>query len=485
MKTLLIAGALALVAATAAIYWHHRRPAEYGFENRSARGPNLLRKIFPQELPEQVVDNHSVVVDRALLIRDPKVVDDRDFDSDPSTSNDGPWTFANVFAQAINLGQTTAASASQIQTAVDHWNSDLNTSGSPDGDVFFADGVAVLFQQWSPSGSAYPLNKIPLRLLAVVNRIDLAHSDAMKCPQPGKDMQGAEIRFVYQGIGPTDKTDYLRVIVEFSVPCLSAGDLQGLGKSWMNLAAYDPKADRNYLTQLETLLGMWIPKSSAARIRMTVQSPGHFGLWVAREYPFSNMGLNRSTLDQELKLDFAACDLPGSELGTFARRNTAEIIDSHYATPNGLQTQQATINADDLFILTLLGDQTLSAGKLDQVRHSLSINTCRGCHSKETSTAGFQIGSRTRDNASDLSAFLTGDPNCGRSSDTSLTSYCQVVEKPLLYAKEQCSGVQAQAQSYNDLLRRHEYLDTLLNCAGPGSSACREELSRFTAFQVD
>jgi hypothetical protein len=485
MRNVLIFGSLVLAVAAAASYWQHRRPLEYGFENRGAKSPSFFRTIFPGILPRQLVENHEVVVERALLIRDPKVVDDLDFDSDPSTSQGGPWTFANVFAQAINLGQSSAASSSQIQMAADQWSSDLTTKVSPDSDTFFQGGVKVLFEQWPASSGHYPLNAVPLRLLAVVNRIDLAHSDTKMCPQPGQDMQGAEIRFVYQGIGPTENTDYLRLIVEFVAPCLSPLDLRGLGKSWMGLAAYAPSADRTYIAGLETLLGTWIPKSSAARIRMIVQSPGLIGVWASREYPFSNTGPVRSTLSQELKLDFAACDLPASDIGKFARSNTAQIIASHYTTPGSLQTQQSAINASDLFVLTLLGDQALPADQLDQVRHSLSINTCRGCHSRETSTAGFQIGVRKRTYASDLSAFLTGDPNCKRSTDTSLTSYCQVAESPLLYTPGGCSGMQAQPQSYNDLLRRHEYLDKLLNSPRAGSITWRKELSQFTAFQVD
>ena len=485
-QILIISGTFVLVAAGV---WclPQTQPAEFQFLNRAAV---LDRPLRP--LPDRIAKTHGVVVDRALLIRDPVVLDDVDFDSDPATARGGKWRFGAVFARALNRARAVEhlppASAEEVQSAVEAFNSYLTR---PDGNAGTAvDSLFIVAMRrfegiWSGSGRPYILDKAPLRLLAIVNRIDLAHANRQVCKEPGHEMQGAEIRFVYQGIiVPTGSQDYLRMIVEFVMPCLSPRKLQDFGAEWQALAdGPPPNQGRGYFVALEHLLDTWTAQSPAVRIRVTGQSTQP--TWVAREYPFSATGPLPSPLEQELNVAFVTCEVPGSELGRFGRTQSDAIIDSHYETPPGLQTRQTAIQPSDLAILTLLGDNRIPSDTLDKVRHSLSVNTCRGCHSRETATNGLQIGKRMPHVASDLSAFLTGDKGCGRSSDTSQLTFCRVNESALLVKTDGCAQVTAQPQSYNDLLRRHEYLDQLLHPSHkPGSDEWQSDLAPYAALQV-
>jgi len=352
------------------------------------------------------------------------------------------------------------------------------TVGNPEPNLGWAMGK--LYDTWQ---SPYPVDRFPAQLLAIVNRMDLAQPDAQKCQQEtgAGDMRGAEIRFEYAMIPRDLGKDNLRLIVEFVLPCLSStgGGFTDLAKDWIGLA--DSKLsmdDGTYQNALDALLRKWLARVQKTRLRI---AGGGLGPWDVREYSFEASGLVRQNLEREVNFLFGKCVDASSTFGQWARLNASHINDSQYDLPAEVQALMATIDPDEPHVLTLGADPKQPFHDLDAVRQSLSINTCRGCHSSETKPAGgVHINQRVRGSASDLSGFLSGTTNCAISKDSNLISYCQV------YPVVANCGAPRVSQFYNDLLRRDLYLDAVLHPTfAAGSPQWYASLSRYGATQVD
>jgi len=377
-----------------------------------------------------------------------------------------------------------------------------------------APAVKEFLAQWG-AGAAHPVGAAPVRLLAVVNRIDLAQCWKARCQAEGEDgdMRGAEIRFEYAAYDNA-RQDYLRLIVEFVLPCLnSAGkastDLDPanfsfaqLAQDWQNLSDLHSdwsKPNRDYQKHLEQVLAKWIPKAKKVRVRAAGEAPAS-GPWGLREYAFQAAGglLPLGYLEKEVWPSFLQCVSAGSRLGRFVRTDaqgnpsgaTAQMIQqSRYDIPmtSMVGVRTARIEGAGVHALTLAGDQQLSGKDLEGVRQSLSINSCRGCHGPETETQFVQLGQRSEGETSSLSGFLTGNPDpsdngkCLPGGGPGIVQYCGT---PAVLATD-CNPVSPRAPRFNDLLRRRLYLDTVLHPASaPGSDDWCEALMKYGARQV-
>jgi hypothetical protein len=127
-----------------------------------------------------------------------------------------------------------------------------------------ANRLSTIWKSYDPQQK---VDNIPLRLLAVANRLDLGRivSDKnSKAPAPiicPKGLIcGAELHFVYAGAlrpGQQDSSlgdgaPYLNLILEFQLPPLSKKDFQELAWLWIGL--YELPPDRNRPSDLEPVL---------------------------------------------------------------------------------------------------------------------------------------------------------------------------------------------------------------------------------------
>src|SRR5258708_748202 len=157
--------------------------------------------------PAGWVGRHRTVAERVLMIRDPARVGDSDFDSDPPFGPaTGEWTFASILRTAFRHA---GARDEDVKGFIDRWRMNLESSLPA---MFTRFGAA-----WKQRDSNYALNRAPVRLLAVANRIDLAKVDPDGCRtdgQPG-ELRGAEIRFLFGALPIPIAPHYLSLTVEF------------------------------------------------------------------------------------------------------------------------------------------------------------------------------------------------------------------------------------------------------------------------------
>ena len=402
----------------------------------------------------QTIPKYENFVERALMIRDPAIVDDADFQPE------GSWSFASVVRRALT--QVTPASqaappSEQAQVIWDQWRKRMEADDRVAMGIFEA--------PWKASG--YSLERTPVHLLAIVNRADLARIDHAACQnsrQPGS-IGGAEVRFVFSGLPVGTDFSYLDFIVEFVLPCMSKQDFRELASDWSKLA--DGSFDK---TALEHVLDRWTRRSVSVRLRTNATTGSN--TWDVREFVFTQAELQPHLLEDQFgrSVQLFQCQTASMPMGQFAQANLDQILKSNYDLKN-LATDSATVNAAGIPIVLTLDSKLIAGPRLDDARFSLSINSCNGCHGFETGTSFHHVGQRRAGEKSPLSAFLTGS----KDGSLSQASY-QSVQPP---AADGCH-VTANRRQFNDLLRRYHFLTTV---GGLKASAGDKEWERaFDAF---
>ena len=155
----------------------------------------------------------------------------------------GVWSFKTLMSNM--------AGATPPQQFIHDWLNQWRT-GAAGGTVRHSDGVAVSFPvparnalvnaisslqaaPWNPGDSAtLDINKLPFRLLAIVNRMDLAGGSFYGPSSPG------ELRFVFglvekQGIACVASQSELTVILEYTVPETACLGMKNLANLWIAL----------------------------------------------------------------------------------------------------------------------------------------------------------------------------------------------------------------------------------------------------------
>jgi hypothetical protein len=433
-----LAGARILRAQTAPAAWKIHQRSFTLAANQTAE--EWLENVIPAE----VLKDHGSFAEKALLMRGTDVVDSADFQSDPAYPNSGSWSFTSVMDRAFRLS---GASPAAVEGNIQKWGKNLDPDISP------------LTEVWKAAGKDLPVPKIPLRLLAVVNRIDLATMNGCGPGRIGK----AEVRFVYAGIPPPSSDPFFTGIVEFILPCMSKADFHTMGQEWISLAS-EPSA--TYLRRLECILDRRTAQAASVRVRVNGEAPG--GPWYLGQFAVSAQGLVRQQPDRQANYVLNDCVDRDPCFNHFVRSHAKNIRNSNYSfTGQSFATNFGMLYHTPPSVLTLanvIGNPV----KTDGIRFSLSINSCTGCHGWETVRSGSDSATpfdhvkyRVQCRRSLLSNFLTGtetgNPGIG---------LWTVGQPPVL---SECSPPKASARNYNDLLRRHLYL-YILNSLSPNDS---------------
>ena len=279
-----------------------------------------------------------------------------------------------------------------------------------------------------PASLDLDVSVAPFRLLAIVNRIDLADVFADPTTDPSN---GGELRFVFvaEKMGSCDSLIQFFVILEYRVQLADCAALTKWAKDWIDLASLTGPA---YKTQLQALVDSVVTKTGAlARIRtneVTFAGPPNEGdegeAWEMRQFEPTAGGLVQTALNRTPDRSFRA-DPKLASLKTWIEANEQDIDGDRKELPAEVAPGQALLAAASPMrppafgnigtfwelpdVGTKTGPDTLN---YPDVRHHFSLNTCNGCHAGETNTAGSHVTPTGPFGTSiQLSAFLTGGPS--------------------------------------------------------------------------
>jgi hypothetical protein len=448
------------------------------FDGRAMTGVEPVRFVEPAAIRETLARGTSLsiptgafngipyAVDPAqeLMITDLSVVEDPSRTFDICTGKGTPggaWTFQKLMTDMANQPLTGVDPADLVEQWAKTWETNQSINGftvqaRPNIDP-------VVLNPWPrTSGGKLDLAKAPLRLLAIVNRVDLRTGGAYV---PGKAGEG---RFVFGVVNnatastpSTCNTIAFTVIVEYGVPISGCTEIRAWGQQWHALGSLT-LGTATFNNALQAITDQFTkadadpakPNGSALdqlrtdEIALTNTSTPE---WELRQFQLNGSDhlLHESTVAQtpDLGID------DSSTLHSYIQMFPAQIASGTPAMPNDFPGATPFLAASALNGLPdwiapgIPKNIPPPPNPSNDNRQLLALGTCNGCHGTETNTSFLQVFPRNPGTASTLSLFLLGSPG------TLLVPGTETVP-------DVWSGA---PRVLGDLLRRQTDLDALVN----------------------
>jgi hypothetical protein len=357
----------------------------------------------PVLIPVAAEPGCQVSTAKDLMIIDPSVVDDpvrTAFDPTSRDPRNRAWTFKRLIEGAA---RHPADAPAMVEAMLRSFTAPQTINGFT---VAARPGMATqVLDRWPRTADGgLDLARAPMRLLAIVNRIDLRNLD---------DGDAGEGRFVFaiEGIDATPGAPppEATVIFEYKLPAARPRDVVRWAEDIHRLGRL-PAGER-YNAALQAITDRYLrrgarpgaPNGSALHAFRSNEIPlGADGLWELREFRLSRRTGRLEPTPLELTPDLGFED-------------TAALTD--YVVAN----QDATLAETHVVPLTWAG-APFQAGAIvndlgtwrpdgvdSEARHRFAINTCNGCHAvQETATTFLHLAPRQIGEPSQRSRWLTG-----------------------------------------------------------------------------
>ena len=344
---------------------------------------------------------------RELMITSTSVVDDPtrtqqfgfSFDGGGgAVPSQGVWTFGRLMR---DLAPTPADAPKLVEQLFQTWLTDQTVNGFTI--PARADGIQrVVLGNFPrlPDGSL-DLDRAPMRLQAIVNRIDLRNLD---------QGNAGEGRFVFGVLGPGNNVEQFTVIFEYKLPAQTEADVQEWANLWHALGSH-PFPSEEYNAALEAITLRFSGRNAApgrvngsALSQLRTNEISLFPRWELREFVLSPTTgfLTPATIKLTPDLGFNG----SPKLADFVLQNEPAILAEKHTVPE--QFEGAPFLAGSVFNDLIVWDSPSIDVSHSDARFQLSKNTCNGCHGPETNTTFLQITPRFPGQEATLSPFLTG-----------------------------------------------------------------------------
>ncbi len=258
--------------------------------------------------------------------------------------------------------------------------------------------------------SKLDLSRAPFRLLAIVNRLDLAETTK------GCKPEASEARLLFVALRPGTTTPLsFNAIFEYAVD----GTAAGAPESWHALAALP--GDAEYAAALETLTRTFTDSARLGQLRTSENLAGTS--WELRQFAHVGGMLVPTALTNTVTDAFDGT----TELATHLSTHQSEIFAGDNAVPANVATAFSTMPKADFRWSSATADPS--------TLHLFGLSTCNGCHAGErgdTSVLPFSHVGVDASGATIVSRFLS-DPSSpngdelafrGRSLARRLTGQC-------------------------------------------------------------
>jgi hypothetical protein len=365
---------------------------------------------------------NAVKPENSLMVTNTAVVEDPGRTFNPCTqvgNATGVWTFGHLMTEMANQPMSGVDPAELTRSWLAAWESTqtVNSFAVPPRPNILPSVV----NPWPklPNGNL-DLTKAPMRLLAIVNRIDLASNLAYG------GGSGGEGRFVFGVMDVQNGCSALPflIIFEYGVPRHTCVAVRDWAKKWKALGA-ETLGSAQYNQKLEKLTEEFVkagaeptrPNGSAIN-QVRTNEIALAGPWELREFNLLSVGgaaphLHQATVKQNPDAGFNA-QTGGSNGALTAQwinlNESAILMDKHTVTELMQPVPPFPANTHFLGAASPNGvDFWNAAGiNLNDARHHFSLNTCNACHGRETNTGFTHVANAPFGTAAPLSGFLTG-----------------------------------------------------------------------------
>jgi hypothetical protein len=324
-----------------------------------------------------------------LMITDLRVVEDA------RATGSGVWTFKHLME---SMAPTAAQAPELVRQLFSTWLTDqtINAQAVPARPTM----ADLVLDPWLNGGTTLDLTRAPLRLLAIVNRLDLRNLSQ------GKAGEG---RFVFGVLDSQGFPTSFTIILEYRLPATTEAQVLEWADLWHELGALD-LGSAAYNTKLAQITERFAGRNAepgrvngSALSQLRSNEIALSAPWELREFVLSpTNGLLRP---DTVKLTPSSSFMDQSIVATFINQNQSAIIAERHDVPN-------TFNGVSFLggsSLNTLGHWNAPGINSNEARHKFSLNTCNGCHgSNETGTFFLHINPRSAGQEATLSGFLTG-----------------------------------------------------------------------------
>ncbi len=364
------------------------------------------------------VDPNAIDPTRELMILDTAVVEDplRTFDACANVgTKNGVWTFGRLMKNIVNTPMTGVNAALYTEEWMNTWKTDQMTNGFFPAPARPNIATKVLAGWPRLSNGQLDLDRAPMRLLAIVNRLDLRG--------PRSDMLGSlgeagEGRFVF---GVLDRSNGrcealpFTIIFEFRVPIQGCSATLSYANQWANLGNI-PMGTPEFNTALAALTNRFarvgadplgINTNALNQVRTNENALND--LWEFREYKQQGDLNNNIRLRTFMPAQTPHITMNGTALlADYMNRNATSILNGTHlvvGAHNGQPFMGASAAHPDFRPTGAWRAANVSS---NLVRHKFGLETCNGCHGSETDTPFLHIEPRERGDMSRISHFLEG-----------------------------------------------------------------------------
>jgi hypothetical protein len=398
--------------------------------------------------------------ERVLLIRKPVVVADPARTYNPCSNTGatgGVWTFNHLMTAMANQQFSGIDPAVFTENWLKHWASTQTINGDV---VATRTQINQIISQWKTAsgGVKLDLNKSPLRLLAIVNRIDLRKTTGggggYLGNASGRFMDAGELRFVFGFvlkpgwnatgfIGPVQipgqasgcRALPFSVIVEYGVPTCQCEAVRDWARRWVALRPLVP-GTAAYNSKLQTLTEEVVRASAdptepnfnnlnqlrTNEVAISPQTSSPYGqsggpTWELREFQLTQFPftfLNQTTVN-DTPNDVWNNNALISNWITFVRNNGIQPAPLIFQGNNFLGGNSIVPDPPPQVVHHWNGPGlNLNDPLTNKARHLVSLAACNGCHRGETGTQFVHIDPSNSITGSTaalpaaLSGFLTG-----------------------------------------------------------------------------
>jgi len=392
---------------------------------------------------------------RELMVTDTSVVEDPSRTFDGCSAQGAPmgaWTFGKLMTDMANQAQTGTDPSVFVEQWLKTWDTDqhaLQPPPNPVNSFTIAKRPAIdslVLNNWPRINGKLDLSKAPMRLLAIVNRIDLRDNVVY-----GPGGNAGEGRFVFGVLnrGATGcQVSQFTVILEYGVPIHGCVGIHGWAQQWHHLSTLTLGSPA-YNAALQAITDQFAkagadpskPNGSALD-QLRTDEIALAGPWELREFHIES--------NDHLLHVFKVNQTPDSSLlnsaavTSYVNANAASILNNSYSIPELFPGAAPFQGGSSLNNVDVWRGTPVPAN--NDARNGFSLGACDSCHGGETSTTFKHIEPRQAGQPTQLSKFLVGNGTPAAPSTFTMND-------PV---------VAATPRTYGDLVRRQQDMDTLL-----------------------
>ena len=385
--------------------------------NSRAFSQGLAAPIFP--FTPSVLINPA----NSLLITDLGVVEDATRTFNPCTNTGNPnglWTFGHLITEMANQPSTGVSPSIFVRKWLMNWLVTQSVNG---------DSVALrsliqssIITPWEVKsgvgpGGALDVTKAPFKLLAIVNRIDLKENTVYGGGNAG------EGRFVFCAVDASCNALPFTVIFEYGIPKSGCAAVQNWGQQWVNLGSL-ALGSPAYNAALEAITEQFVKRNAnpskpngSALNQLRTDEIALANPWELREFHLD--GNTHLLMEATVKQTPAFAFNLSNTLANYIVANGAAIVADSNLVPLTFPTAATPFlggaaPSPTPFIAApptnlFWNGSGFPAITLPNARFHFSVNTCSGCHARETNTGFTHISPASYGSVAAQSGFLTGE----------------------------------------------------------------------------